>query len=30
MTADPETATESGYVEVDVGGSTKQIPFYDA
>lgn len=30
MTADPETATESGYITITVGGSQKQIPFYDA
>lgn len=30
MTANPETDTESGYLEVDVGGLTKQIPLYDA
>lgn len=30
MTADPETASESGFFEIDVGGTTRQVPFYDA
>lgn len=30
MTADPETAMESGFVEVVIGGTVRQIPFYDA
>jgi len=29
MTADPESSAESGYIEVAVGGATKQVPFYD-
>lgn len=29
MTLDPETATENGTIEVEVGGSQFQIPIYD-
>jgi hypothetical protein len=29
MTADPESGSESGYLNVQINGSTKQIPFYD-
>jgi len=30
MTADPETATEDGYLNVDIGGTSYQIPVYQA
>jgi hypothetical protein len=29
MTADPESSSESGFIEVQVNGTTKQVPFYD-
>jgi len=30
MTADPESASEDGYVEVDIDGTTYQVPMYQA
>lgn len=30
MTANPESDAESGFFEIDVGGTTRQVPFYDA
>lgn len=30
MTADPETATEDGFITVTVGGISFQIPLYNA
>jgi len=30
MTADPETDTEDGYIEVDIGGTIYQIPIYSS
>jgi len=30
MTADPETAQEAGYVTIDIGGASYQIPIYAA
>lgn len=30
MTSNPETDSEDGYIEVDIDGSTKQIPFYNS
>lgn len=30
MTLDPETATESGYITVDVAGTSYQVPIYSA
>lgn len=30
MTANPETDTEDGYIEVDIGGATYQIPIYNS
>lgn len=29
MTANPESDTESGFIEIEVNGTTKQVPFYD-
>jgi len=30
MTADPESASEDGFIEVDIGGTTYQVPMYQA
>jgi hypothetical protein len=30
MTADPESASEDGFVEVDIDGTTYQVPMYQA
>jgi len=29
MTANPETDSEDGFIEVEINGTTRQIPFYD-
>jgi len=30
MTADPETSSENGHIEIEVNGSTRQILFYNS
>jgi len=30
MTADPESAAEDGYIEIEIGGTTYQIPIYQS